>query len=166
MKVFSREVFDKLEGQNAYTWVTKCNGKTKKECEKLGYGILDEWCIDIPDFVKGQEIETSDNKKWWIEKIFYSYDSSLEFPYLTKSMCGSINSFKYARAIEPKYVPYKEPKLEWIGKEVKDGFGDLLEITSIGKPFVVLEDDNNIPFDYLLKHFQWSDGTPCGEKEK
>lgn len=29
---------------NAPCWADICNGKTKQECERLGYLIADEWC--------------------------------------------------------------------------------------------------------------------------
>ena len=29
-------------------WVWDCDGKTLKECEDIGYEIVDDWCIEIP----------------------------------------------------------------------------------------------------------------------
>lgn len=33
---------------NPKGWVWKCDGKTPKECKDIGFGIDDEWCIEIP----------------------------------------------------------------------------------------------------------------------
>ena len=29
-------------------WVWRCDGKTPKECHSIGYPILDDWCVEIP----------------------------------------------------------------------------------------------------------------------
>ena len=29
-------------------WVWKCDGKTPKECQAIGYLIVDDWYIEIP----------------------------------------------------------------------------------------------------------------------
>ena len=33
---------------NPKGWVWQCDGKTPKECHDLGYLIVDEWCVEIP----------------------------------------------------------------------------------------------------------------------
>lgn len=65
MKIFSKEKFFEVEGREDYDWIveagipekkqwlTMCDGKTKEECEKEGWRICDEWCIE-----KGEEKRT------------------------------------------------------------------------------------------------------------
>ena len=33
---------------NPKGWVWQCDGKTPKECQGMGYSILNDWCIEIP----------------------------------------------------------------------------------------------------------------------
>ena len=33
---------------NPEGWVWKCDGKSAKECRDIGYLILSDWCIEIP----------------------------------------------------------------------------------------------------------------------
>lgn len=33
---------------NPNGWVWQCDGKTLKECRDLGWSILSDWCIEIP----------------------------------------------------------------------------------------------------------------------
>ena len=62
MKIFSKEKYFEVEGRESYDWLveagipekkcwqTKCDGKAKEECEKEGWRIRDEWCVE-----KGEE---------------------------------------------------------------------------------------------------------------
>jgi len=177
MKVFSREVFDNLEGQNAWTWVTKCDGKTKEECEKLGYGIFNKWCIDVPDFVKGQEIEVSCGWSWNKGYKFHSYDPDLKDPFLCVDSDEDITNWTYARAIEPEYKAYTEPKLEWLNehKNIKakgiDGFHTIYGCEKRYNDWTILvrdnetNDEDTISLLQMYNYWEWADNSPCGEKE-
>ena len=33
---------------NPKGWVWKCDGKTIQECRALGFTVVDDWCIEIP----------------------------------------------------------------------------------------------------------------------
>lgn len=33
---------------NPKGWAWKCDGKTLKECEAIGYEIVGNWCVEIP----------------------------------------------------------------------------------------------------------------------
>ena len=33
---------------NPKGWVWVCDGKTAQECRDMGYGVVDDWCIEIP----------------------------------------------------------------------------------------------------------------------
>lgn len=55
-KVFSKEKYIEDRGYERYqeivkdcgeyNWVDICDGKVKEEC---GYGIVDDWCIEVED---------------------------------------------------------------------------------------------------------------------
>lgn len=60
MKVFSREkylsVMDKTspclaEKRREMEWPFECDGKTKEECNALGYGITDNWMVEWEEFM-------------------------------------------------------------------------------------------------------------------
>ncbi len=52
-RVFSKEKFIEDAGEQNYKnpfckrWVDECDGKTEKEIEKLGYGIVSEWMVEV-----------------------------------------------------------------------------------------------------------------------
>lgn len=66
-KVFSKEKYFKVEGREAWDtlgrlgipedkrWPNICDGKTPKECNKLGYEINDDWCIEVDDDQKEEK---------------------------------------------------------------------------------------------------------------
>ena len=33
---------------NPKGWVWQCDGKTTQECRDIGFGVIDDWCIEIP----------------------------------------------------------------------------------------------------------------------
>lgn len=33
---------------NPKGWVWDCDGKTPEECAAIGFGMVDDWCIEIP----------------------------------------------------------------------------------------------------------------------
>lgn len=33
---------------NPKGWAWQCDGKTLKECQDLGYSIISDWCVEIP----------------------------------------------------------------------------------------------------------------------
>lgn len=34
------------------SWIPKCEGKTQRECNKLGFGILDNWLVTKQEYKK------------------------------------------------------------------------------------------------------------------
>lgn len=58
-KVFSKEKYIKIYGEEEYkkhvriceknNWIDQCDKLTKEECDKLGFGISDNWCVEVED---------------------------------------------------------------------------------------------------------------------
>ncbi len=46
MKVFSKTMFKGVHGSDSDEWINKCDGKTKEECERMGFLISDNWLIE------------------------------------------------------------------------------------------------------------------------
>ena len=147
--------------------------------ENTFFYLLDDLEL-VCGFVKGQEIEVRTETSSWLKKAkFYSYDPELEEPFLALNEFNGINNWKYARAIGPEYIPYKKPKLEWIGKELryKNMEEPLLTIISLTKTknsktwVITIQDNENREKDSMClkdvsRFCEWSDGTPCGEEIK
>jgi len=64
MKVFSLEKFKKgLHGQQVDSWAYQCDGKTREECEALGWVVCDSWMVepsptqDDTATIKGAKLE-------------------------------------------------------------------------------------------------------------
>jgi hypothetical protein len=60
MKVFSREKYlrdmakispNMAEWRREMEWPFECDGKTKEECNALGYGVTDSWTVDKEEFM-------------------------------------------------------------------------------------------------------------------
>ena len=133
-------------------------------------------------FEKGQNIQVSDNNKNWFTKEFYAFDSSLTLPFLVKQMANGesyIRCYRYARAIEPKYKPYTEPKLEWVIKPkqiiIKDpsirgfpyeiyGFKMNKKVWEVLIRNLETKEKDSITFQQMFDWWEWEDGTPCGDK--
>lgn len=57
--IFSKEKYIEKMGYEAYqeavkfgennNYVDACDGKTIEECNKLGYLIPDDWCVEVED---------------------------------------------------------------------------------------------------------------------
>jgi len=127
-------------------------------------------------FVKGETVLTGDSKDCLVERVFDSYRPDLKFPFVVLNPYEtSISSFKYARAIEPKYVPYTEPKLEWLIEQkqiiMKHNENDVRKIFSIlvdNNEYVIgvkdlLKCDRFFSLEEAFEKLTWLDGSPCGE---
>jgi len=129
-------------------------------------------------FVKGQEIQVSDSLDYWGRRIFYAYDSDLEYPYLIIDNCGGISNWQYARAIGPEYVPYTEPKLEWVIKPkqiiIKDpsirgfsyeiyGFKMNEKVWEVLIKNIETKEKDSVTFKQMFDWWEWVDGTTCGD---
>ena len=163
-----------------------CDVRTKDE-DKLGQAkkYKEEYKMEL---IKGKRYEVSNNEDFLNskERIFDSYDEGFQEPYrcidcmfedeYENKFCIETDTWKYLREIQPKYKPYTEPKLEWIGKEilVKDwiskeiikntitGFNKL----SDGTYLVLLSKGFNRDFKQMLDSVTELDGTPFGKEVK
>ena len=122
-------------------------------------------------FVKGEHVLADGD----FDRIFVQYRPELINPfecvairYEEEFKNGEpyfVSHWKYAKAIEPKYKAYAEPKLEWIGKKVKDKFGVESTIRMIGSGYVNFKENNNeVSCEDLFKNYTWLDGSICGDK--
>ena len=76
MKVFSKKKMFETSGDTSYrlqkelglpvTWEDVCDGKSAKECEKMGFHILDKWLVDTEapanEATKDSDKKNSDKK--------------------------------------------------------------------------------------------------------
>jgi hypothetical protein len=141
--------------------------------ENTFFYLLDDLEL-VCGFVKGQEIEVRTETSSWLKKAkFYSYDPELEEPFLALNEYNGINNWKYARAIEPEYKAYTEPKLEWLRKIIID--------KETNRKFIISSISKSLENEYILfstigtnlsmsirlpilfRDYTWSDGSPCGE---
>jgi len=102
-----------------------------------------------------------------------NYDIAVYITNLVKPQTGENweDSLYIPTSLRPKYEPYKEPKLDWIDKEVYDHENETKGIIKeIGKRngawYVKVKlfcGTRTVGLDRSLEDFTWSDGTPFGE---
>ena len=118
-------------------------------------------------FVKGEEVCVSDyeNFESCRKEKFVIYIPEVENPFITTNEENVVTAWTYARPIPKKeYKAYSEPKLEWIGKKVKDKFGVESTIRMIGSGYVNFKENNNeASCEDLFKNYTWLDGSICGD---
>lgn len=127
-------------------------------------------------FVKGEDVEVTNNKIYWTSKgiyKFYSYDATLYNPYLVKYVSEDgktfLTCFKYCRKVQPKYKAYTEFDAKWIGEKIY--YDDEYERKIVGwqDGDVLLcryEDEycyySRVSLEDLVKEYT-KDGKPFGE---
>ena len=121
-------------------------------------------------FTKGQMIEVSEyfSEEFVYTEEFLFYYPNLEKPFVTIDSDKNVSNWKYARAIQPEYKAYSEPKVEWIGKPMLNKkTGKRYSIRSIAYYGEVLAIETYEGLKYTMQEmfneWTWLDGTPCGE---
>ena len=127
----------------------------------------------ICDFKFKQNIEVSDDNKKWYPMKFWRFDSDSSTPFVAVNNNCTELYWKYARVIKPEYVPYSEPKLEWLRKIIID--------KETNRKFIISSISKSLENEYILfstigtnlsmsirlpilfRDYTWSDGSPCGE---
>jgi len=146
-----------------------------------GIYLLDNmsWCLEeemtpVCQFAKNEPVKISEDGESYermSEEKFYSYDPLLSSPYLVINVNGDIHNYQYCKAYkQPEYVPYIEPELNWIGKEVivKD-VNYITKISGISQNLIgnwFITFNNLLPMDLqrCLNDITWFDNTPFGLK--
>ena len=113
-----------------------------------------EWLPVIKAFSEGKTIEYKNLSGPWIE---------------TKSPSWS-NNFEYRIKPEPKYRPFKNQEECWQEMLKHQPFGwirgkysaILYLIDSIASDREACVSGNHVSFDFIIKNYEFADGTPCG----
>ena len=136
-------------------------------------------CELVCNFTKGQEIELGNDYGFSARPfIFIQYRPELASPFecvingyekeFKNNEPYSVTHWKYARAIQPEYKAYEEPKLAWIGKPMLNKkTGKRYSIRSIAHYGEVLAIETYEGLKYTMQEmfneWTWLDGQPCGE---
>jgi len=137
-------------------------------------------------FVKGQALYASNYSEKCSSKFkvtFDSYRQDATYPFLCKTEFyneSALESYKYTKAIQPKYKPYEKFNDKWIGEELlvsNPEFNCVATVIIVGKMnngieqlLCVRDELNDISWfkdykNHLFKYATWSNGTLFGELE-
>ena len=129
-----------------------------------------KWCMvrDREDGEWKKVILINDNSNLNLEYPYGCIPDYIEEAFLKGKEIDFPIPYRYAKPCpEKEYKAYSKPKLEWIGKTVKDkNDGAIEEIRYISNSGVIFSGDGRIEtsFDYLYKNFTWLDCSVCGEE--
>jgi len=150
--------------------------------DRLIFAPLCEDCELVCGFTKGQEIEVAKGHGFIVPKkrIFNQYRPELEKPFecvmqdserkFENNGLYNINTWKYAREIQPKYKAYTEPKLEWLKEDVCVKNKETGSVDNINAIYyenntwkLKLSSPKLYSLQDMVNEFTWEDGKPCGE---
>lgn len=117
-----------------------------------------EWLPIIQAYAEGKTIERKNLSGSW-----------------TEATCPSwANNIEYRIKPEPKYRPFNSQEECWQEMQKHQPFGwvrgkyseVLYHIDSIASDRVVFAFGNHMSFDFIIKNYEFADGTPFGIKEE
>jgi len=136
----------------------------------------------VAGFTKGQEIEVGNDSGFSTRPfIFIQYRPELASPFecvtngyerkFENNGLYNVNTWQFARPIQPKYKAYEKFDANWMGKKIKSNDDSYVLKIVVGfyknEILLVGESDNLITKTCLKDMFEnatWLvDGTPCGD---